>query len=264
MLEVINLSKKYGKTLAVDGVGFTVPDGRVGILLGPNGAGKSTVIKSIAGLLRYEGHIRIQGHDSRELEAKKCFAYVPEIPYMYEALTVREHIEFIRRAYGVTATDEEINELLTQFELADKQDKLGNELSKGMMQKVSICCALVIKPKVILLDEPMVGLDPAAIKELKAVILKLREAGCTVLISTHMREMVKELWDVTFVMEKGPILGPYAREELANEDLEELFFKVTGEQKAEGDTEGVAKDAADNAGEDGAKDAADNAARGGR
>lgn len=260
MLEVINLSKKYGKMLAVDGVGFTVPDGRVGILLGPNGAGKSTVIKSIAGLLRYQGHICIQGHDSREQEAKKCFAYVPEMPYMYEALTVREHIEFIRRAYGVTATDEEINELLTQFELADKQDKLGNELSKGMMQKVSICCALVIKPKVILLDEPMVGLDPAAIKELKAVILKLREAGCTVLISTHMLEMVKELWDVTFVMDKGHILGTYAREELANEDLEELFFKVTGEQKAEGDTEGAAKDTADNAGEDGAK----NAARGGR
>lgn len=256
MLEVINLSKKYGKTLAVDSVGFTVPDGRVGILLGPNGAGKSTVIKSIAGLLRYQGHIRIQGHDSREQEAKKCFAYVPEIPYMYEALTVREHIEFVKRAYGVTTTDEEINELLAQFELADKQDKLGNELSKGMMQKVSICCALAIRPKVILLDEPMVGLDPAAIKELKAVILKLRESGCTILISTHMLEMVKELWDVTFVMDKGHILGTYAREELANEDLEELFFKVTGEQRAE--------DAADIAGEDGAKDAGNNAARGGR
>ena len=223
MLEVANLSKKYGKTLAVDDVGFTVPDGRIGILLGPNGAGKSTVIKSIAGLLRYKGSIRIQGIDSREMEAKKCFAYVPELPSMYEALTVREHMEFINRAYGADASEAEIEELLEKFELKDKQDKLGNELSKGMMQKVSI-----------LLDEPMVGLDPAAIKELKAVILELRDRGCTILISTHMLEMVKELWDVTFVMDKGHILGTYVKEELANEDLEELFFKVTGQgEKAE-------------------------------
>lgn len=229
MLEVANLSKKYGKVLAVDNVGFTVPDGRIGILLGPNGAGKSTVIKSIAGLLRYEGNIRIQGIDSRETEAKKHFAYVPELPSMYDALTVREHIEFIVRAYGVQVPEEEIRELLRTFELEDKQDKLGNELSKGMMQKVSICCALVTDPKVILLDEPMVGLDPAAIKELKAVLLKLREQGCTILISTHMLEMVKELWDVTFVMDKGHILGTYPKEELGSEDLEELFFKVTGQ-----------------------------------
>ena len=228
MLEVIGLSKKYGKTLAVDDVGFTVPDGRVGILLGPNGAGKSTVIKSIAGLLRYKGTVRIQGLDSRTVEAKRCFAYVPELPYMYEALTIREHIEFITRACGLTVPEEEIQRLFETFELDDKQDKLGNELSKGMMQKVSICCALVIKPKVILLDEPMVGLDPAAIKELKQVIMRLRDEGCTVLISTHMLEMVKELWDVTFVMDKGRILGTYPRESVADEDLEELFFKVTG------------------------------------
>ncbi len=231
MLEVIELTKKYGKTLAVDNVGFTVPDGRVGILLGPNGAGKSTVIKSIAGLLRYKGTIRIQGLESKTKEAKKCFAYVPELPCMYEALTVREHIEFIIRAYGVEVTEEEIKALLDRFELTDKQDKLGNELSKGMMQKVSICCALVTKPDVILLDEPMVGLDPAAIKELKEVIQELRDNGCTVLISTHMLEMVKDLWDVTFVMDKGHILGTYAKEELANEDLEELFFKVTGQEE---------------------------------
>ena len=229
MLEVINLSKKYGKTLAADGVGFTVPDGRVGILLGPNGAGKSTVIKSIAGLLRHGGSIRIQGMDSDTVQAKKCFAYVPELPYMYEALTVREHIDFVLRAYAAEVSEEEIQELLRRFELDDKQEKLGNELSKGMMQKVSICCALITKPDVVLLDEPMVGLDPAAIKELKAVILNLRDRGCTVLISTHMLEMVKELWDVTFVMDKGHILGTYARENLANEDLEELFFQVTGQ-----------------------------------
>lgn len=240
MLEVINLSKKYGKTLAADRVGFTVPDGRVGILLGPNGAGKSTVIKSIAGLLRYDGYIRIQGMDSKTVEAKRCFAYVPELPYMYEMLTVREHLDFIAKAYGVEA-DGQAAALLERFELADKQEKLGSELSKGMMQKVSICCALVIRPKVILLDEPMVGLDPAAIKELKAVILELREQGCTVLISTHMLEMVKELWDVTFVMNKGRILGTYTRESVGDEDLEELFFQVTGQARQPGaETENAA------------------------
>lgn len=228
MLEVIGITKKYGKTIAANDVSFAVPDGRIGILLGPNGAGKSTVIKSIAGLLKYKGSVRIQGIDSREREAKKCFAYVPELPFMYEALTVREHIEFISRAYGVTPTEEEIAALFDRFELTDKQQKLGNELSKGMMQKVSICCALIIKPKVILLDEPMVGLDPAAIKELKLVIKELKEEGCTVLISTHMLEMVKDLWDVTFVMDQGHVLGTYVKENLQEKDLEELFFKVTG------------------------------------
>lgn len=231
MLEVINVTKKYGKVLAADDVSFRVPDGRVGILLGPNGAGKSTVIKSIAGLLRYKGEIKIQGLDSRLSEAKKQFAYVPELPNMYEALTVREHIEFIKRAYGVQISDEEVENLLVKFELDDKADKLGNELSKGMMQKVSILCALVIKPKMILFDEPMVGLDPAAIKELKEMILELRDAGCTVLISTHMLEMVKELWDVTFIMNKGHIIGTYTREDVGNDDLEALFFQVTGQEE---------------------------------
>lgn len=233
MLEVINISKNYGKTLAVDGVGFTVPDGKTGILLGPNGAGKSTVIKSIAGLLRHTGTVRIQGLDSKTMEAKRQFAYVPEMPYMYDALTVREHIDFILHAYGVTAEEEEILALLERLELADKQDKMGNELSKGMMQKVSICCALVIKPRVILLDEPMVGLDPAAIKELKLIVAELRDSGCTVLISTHMLDMVKDLWDVTFVMNKGRILGTYTKESVGNEDLEELFFQVTGQANEE-------------------------------
>lgn len=228
MLEIQKLTKKYGKNLAVNEVSFVVPDGKVGILLGPNGAGKSTIIKSIAGLLRYEGGVGIQQIPARSLEAKKIFGYVPEIPAMFEALTVREHIEYIRRAYNSGITDEEIDVLLKRFELDDKQNKLGNELSKGMMQKVSICCALAVKPKVLMLDEPMVGLDPAAIKELKEVVLELKEQGVTILISTHMLEMVKDLWDVMFIMEKGKIVGSFTREQAQDEDIEELFFKITG------------------------------------
>ena len=229
LIETDNLTKQYGKIRCVNALHMRVPQGTVYGFLGPNGAGKSTVIKSIAGLLRYQGSIRIQGLDAGTVEAKKCFAYVPELPYMYEALTVREHIEFIVRAYGREGWEEEARALFDRFELTDKQYKLGNELSKGMMQKVSICCALIIRPKVILLDEPMVGLDPAAIKELKTMLLELRDEGCTVLISTHMLEMVKELWDVTFVMNKGHILGTYVKEALGDEDLEELYFTVTGQ-----------------------------------
>ncbi len=233
MLEIQNLTKKYGHYLAVDHVSFTVPGGQVGILLGPNGAGKSTIIKSIAGLLRYEGGVGIEKMPAKTLEAKRAFAYVPEIPAMFDALTVREHIEYVRRAYNSPITEEEVEQLLTRFELEDKQKKLGNELSKGMMQKVSICCALAIQPKVILLDEPMVGLDPAAIKELKEVVLELKERGVTVLISTHMLEMVKELWDVMFIMEQGKIVGTFTREQAEDTDIEELFFRITGGGESE-------------------------------
>jgi ABC-type multidrug transport system ATPase subunit len=150
---------------------------------------------------------------------------------MFDALTVREHVEYIRKAYDSDITEEEVQALFQRFELADKQEKLGNELSKGMMQKVSICCALAIKPKVILLDEPMVGLDPQAIKELKKIVLELKEQGVTVLISTHMLEMVEELWDVMFVMDQSHIIGSYRKEDVGEKDLDDLFFEMTGGEK---------------------------------
>lgn len=241
MLEIMDLSKKYGKLLAVDHVSFMVADGQVGILLGPNGAGKTTIIKSIAGLVRYSGMVRIKGIPAKTVEAKRKFAYVPEIPALYDALTVREHIEFIIKAYQIEISPEEIDILLKRFELDDKQDKLGNELSKGMMQKVSICCALIVHPQVILLDEPMVGLDPAAIKELKNMVLELKAEGVTVLISTHMLEMVKELWDITFVMEKGHIIGTYSKDEVGADNLEELYFKLTSASQNKAVSENAAE-----------------------
>ena len=112
MLEVYGLSKRYGKILAVDNVDLNLSNGQIGILLGPNGAGKSTVIKSIAGLLRYDGEVLIQGLQAKSMEAKRIFAYVPEMPAMFDALTVREHLEYIRRAYGVDIKEEEIVFLL--------------------------------------------------------------------------------------------------------------------------------------------------------
>ena len=229
MLEVKNVTKKYHKTLAANNISFMVERGRIGILLGPNGAGKSTLIKSIAGLLKYSGEIRINGFGARTLEAKRIFSYVPELPAMYDALTIKEHLEFTIKAYNLPEEAcKYADELMELFELSDKQDKFGTELSKGMMQKVSICCALLIKPSVILLDEPMVGLDPKAIKVLKEKLLQLKQEGTTILLSTHMLEMVTELWDDLFIMNQGNILGTFARENAGDKDIEQIFFDMTG------------------------------------
>ena len=130
MLEVQNLTKRYNKTLAVDNVSFTVNTGRIGILLGPNGAGKSTVIKSIAGLLKYEGGVGIDGLPARTTEAKKIFGYVPELPALFPNLTVAEHLEYIRRAYDVSVSDEEVEKLLERFEMEDKKEKHSPPLQR--------------------------------------------------------------------------------------------------------------------------------------
>jgi ABC-2 type transport system ATP-binding protein len=230
MLSVQNLTKKYDKTLAVRNASFRVNAGEVAVLLGPNGAGKSTTIKSIAGLLKFDGEIRIDGFPNKSLEAKRRFGYVPESPALYDALTVWEHLEFIARAYRLGAEWRENAEvLLRRFDLDDKKTKVGKELSKGMQQKVSLCCALIIKPAMIMFDEPMIGLDPKAIKELKAIFVELREAGCALLISTHMMDSIEEVWDRVLIMNKGEIILSRTREELEHngEDLESVFFQMT-------------------------------------
>ena len=229
MLMVQNLTKKYSKEIAVNNISFQVDQGEIAILLGPNGAGKSTTIKSIAGLLKYDGYIEICGHPNKSIAAKKVFSYVPEVSAMFDLLTVYEHIEYIAAAYGIGNFKDEAKELLERFDLNDKKEKLGKQLSKGMMQKVSICCALIIKPKVILFDEPLMGLDPKAIKELKKAIVELKEKGSAVLISTHIIDSVDDFWDKVLIMKNGNIVLSGTKQELKsrNETLEELFFDVT-------------------------------------
>ena len=229
MLQVTDLTKIYNRLVANDHLNFTVNPGEIAVLLGPNGAGKSTAIKCIAGLLRFQGNITICGHPNKRGEAKKEFGYIPEMPALFEALTVREHLEFIARAYKVENWEKKADALLERMELDDKQNKLGGELSKGMQQKVSICCALLPAPKVVMLDEPLVGLDPHAIKELKQMLLELRQNGCSILVSTHMLDSVEELWDKALIMVQGKIAAVRTRSEIeANgEDLEQLFFSIT-------------------------------------
>ena len=233
MLSVSNVSKKYGKLLANDDISFSVNDGQIAILLGPNGAGKSTIIKSIAGLLRFEGEITVDGLGNKSLEAKRVLGYVPEMPAVYDLLTVEEHLEFVRRAYRME--DDGYGEgLLKRFELWDKKDKLGKELSKGMQQKLSICCALVHRPHIIIFDEPLVGLDPHAIKELKEVFRELKAEGASLLISTHMIDSVEDYWDVAHIMVNGKIAATKVNgSEDEGESLEEMFFKITEGQGSE-------------------------------
>lgn len=206
-----------------------VDDGTITILLGPNGAGKSTLIKSISGLLRYTGEITVNGKKNKSIEAKKVLGYIPELPVLYDALTVREHLEFIARAYGVENWEQKADALLERFELKDKEKKLGKELSKGMQQKVSICCALLFDPKVLIVDEPMVGLDPHAIKQLKECFKEMRDRGTAILISTHMIDSVEDSWDKAYIMNKGTIAAFSERSKIEESDmtLEDVFFKVT-------------------------------------
>ena len=229
MLTVSNLTKNYKKLLANDNLNFQVDAGEIAILIGPNGAGKSTAIKCIAGLLRFHGNIYICGYPNKSVEAKQFFGYIPEIPAPFETLTVYEHLEFIARAYKVENWEEKAEALLVRMELDDKRKKLGRELSKGMQQKLSICCALLPSPKVVLFDEPLVGLDPHAIKELKNMIVELKQQGCTVLISTHMLDSVADFWDKALIMVDGKIAAIRTRKEIEDtgEDLEQLFFSIT-------------------------------------
>ncbi len=235
MLNVSHVTKRYGKVTACDDVSFRLEPGSVTVLLGPNGAGKSTIIKSVIGFLKYDGEITVGGYPNKTVEARRLLGYIPELPSLYPNLTVSEHMEFLARAYRLTDYKPRVEELFRRFELTDKTKKFGDELSKGMQQKLNICLGLLPEPRVILLDEPMIGLDPHAIKELKLMIEELRAQGRTMLVSTHIIDSVDMLWDRTLIMEAGAIKANVTREELERDgrSLEQLFFDVTEGEKPE-------------------------------
>ena len=229
MLEVSHYTKRYGKTVACSDISFTLPDGNITVLLGPNGAGKSTLMKGITGFLRYEGSILINGKPNSEPASRRILGYIPEIPSFYPNLTVAEHMEFVARAYRMRDYSARADALLERFSLTEHKKKLGSALSKGMAQKLSICVGLFTQPEVLLLDEPFIGLDPHAIKELKHVMEELRDQGATLLVSTHIIESMDLLWDRAIIMQKGTIRRTLTREELdrGGASLEALFFETT-------------------------------------
>lgn len=229
MLEVIGLTKKYGKTIAVNDASFNVDKGEIAVLAGPNGAGKTTMIKSIAGLLKYDGSVKISGYSNKSVEGKRLIGYIPEMPSLFPLLTISEHITFMAHAYGIKDYENRKEELLKLFELWDKKDKYGSDLSKGMQQKVSICCALITDPKLLLVDEPMIGLDPKAIRNMKDVLKEIKEKGTSVVLSTHLLDSVQDLWDRIVIMKEGKFIYAKVRDDSDsdNKSLEDIFFKVT-------------------------------------
>lgn len=235
MLSISNLSKRYGKVQALDDISLELEPGSITVLLGPNGAGKSTLMKSVIGFLKYDGDIEVGGYSNKTPEARKMLGFIPELPSLYPNLTVNEHMEFVARAYGLTDYKPFAEELMDRFELTEKKKKYGDQLSKGMQQKLNICLGLLPDPQVVLLDEPMIGLDPHAIKELKNMLEEMRSAGKTLLVSTHIIDSVDMLWDRTIIMKGGRIMADVKKPELdaAGETLENLFFDITENGKEE-------------------------------
>ncbi len=228
MIKINNLSKSYKKFLAVDDISLTAEPGRVTVLLGPNGAGKSTTIKSIAGLLKFEGEITVCQHNNKTVSAKQIFGYIPETPALYDFLTPWEHVQFIAKAYKLPEGWElRVKEIFERLEIYDKKDKYVRELSKGMTQKLSISLALMIEPEAVLFDEPLVGLDPKAINEVLKIFQELKAEGRSVLVSTHIIDTINDIWDHAYIMDKGKIICDITREQLAGRDLKTMFFELT-------------------------------------
>lgn len=243
MLKVDGLVKYYKKTLAVDDLTFEVADGEIVGLLGPNGAGKTTILRCVTGIVQMtEGRIEVEGFDlsENEEEVKRRIAFVPEVPTPYEMLTVWEHLRFIAMAYQTTESFEERAEsLMLRFDLHEKRNDLVLSLSKGMKQKLAIACAFVHEAKVILLDEPLIGIDPKGARELKDMIADARAKGGSILISTHMLDTAEHLCDRIIILQQGRIVAEGSLAELherarigENASLEDVFLTLTEESQA--------------------------------
>ena len=239
MIRLVQLTKRYGKFTAVDGIDLVVRSGELFGFLGPNGAGKTTTFRMIAGILQpTSGTVEIGGIDiiRRPLEAKKRLGFIPDRPFVYDKLTGGEFLRFAAALYGQEgpAIERRIDELLELFELSRWKDELTETYSHGMRQKLIISGALVHRPEVIVVDEPMVGLDPKSARLLKDLFRQFVDRGGTVLMSTHTLEVAETMCDQIAIVHGGKIVahGTMAevQEQTSSEDLglEDLFLKLTG------------------------------------
>jgi ABC-2 type transport system ATP-binding protein len=237
MIEVGDLTKNYGEFAAVRGISFTVNAGEVVGLVGPNGAGKTTTLRCLVGIIRpTSGVVRIAGHDLQQepIAAKHALSFVPDEPHLFPHLTVAEHLRFIGRMYGVADAATRSDALLEELELTDRRDALPDELSRGMKQKLAIACALLHDPKALLLDEPLTGLDPGAIRRMKRTILARAESGAAVILSSHLLGLVEELCSRILVIQQGQMVAMGTMTEiigerpgLAGRGLEDVFLALT-------------------------------------
>ena len=237
-LKVTGLSKVYGDLRAVDGLTFSVQPGEVLGLVGPNGAGKTTTLRCIGGILPPNGgEIRIGGHDLARspVEAKRALAFLPDEPRLFEYLTVKEHLSLVARLYGVEGAEAKGARLLEELELSGKGDALPGELSRGMKQKLVLACGFLHDPALIVLDEPLTGLDPLAIRRTKQSLRARAAAGAALVLSSHLLPVVEELCHRVLVVAGGRMVAHGTLDEIratlgtsgAGADLEELFVRIT-------------------------------------
>jgi ABC-2 type transport system ATP-binding protein len=237
MIAVRELTKLYGDFPAVRSISFDVAPGEILGLVGPNGAGKTTTLRSLAGIIApTSGTVSIAGHDIRRdaIAAKQRLAFIPDEPHLFEYLTVEEHLRFIARLYGVADVEVRMPPLLTELELNDKRRSLPGELSRGMRQKLAIACGLLHEPSVLILDEPLTGLDPAGIRRMRETIAARAASGSAVILSSHLLNLVEEMCTKLFVLRRGEgvAFGTIdaiiaARPELAGKSLEDVFLALT-------------------------------------
>ncbi len=241
MLVVDRLCKDYrAKKVwhrAVDELSFEARPGEILGLLGPNGAGKTTALRCCAGILQPTfGHVLLNGFDitRNATQAKAGLAYVPEVPSLYELLTVEEHLRFVAMCYEkLDEYDRSGEALLERFDLADKREELVATLSKGMRQKLSVACAMVHNANIFLFDEPVIGIDPAGVAEMKALMQDRKQQGATILVSTHLLDTAERLCDrVLFIAKgkklfEGTLIELRAVFEREHATLEELFLELT-------------------------------------
>lgn len=238
MIVLTGLTKRYGDFTAVDGIDLTIESGGIFGLLGPNGAGKTTTLRMIAGILEPDsGTAFTGGHDivSEPLEARQILGFVPDRPFVYEKLTGAELLRFTAGLYGLSGDDVErrIDELLELWDLSPWRDQLVEAYSHGMRQKLIISSAFVHQPRVLIIDEPMVGLDPRSSRLLKDLLRSYADGGGTVLVSTHTLELAETLCDRLVVIDHGQVVAGGTMEDLrraaSTEDagLEEVFLRIT-------------------------------------
>ncbi len=235
MLHIENLTKIFDKKVAVDNISLKVNEGEIFALLGPNGAGKTTTVKMIAGLLKpTSGRITLGGVDvvKQPVEAKKMISFIPDEPFVYPYLTGREFLSFICEIYGVENFNKKIDEMAEYFELYESMDMLLSSYSCGMKQKILIASAALRNPKLMIFDEPTVGLDPISVKKFKSYLKNLKEKGTSIFICTHILEMAEKLCDRICVLKKGRIVLSDSVENIlknTKKNLEDVFFEVVGE-----------------------------------
>ena len=238
LISVDDFHKAYGETVAVSGLSFQVRPGQTLGLVGPNGAGKTTTLRAICGIIPpTRGRLAVDGHDValEPVQAKQRLGYVPDEPKLFDLLSVAEHLEFAAAAYRVSDAAAKSAVLLDAFELSEKKDTLTQELSRGMRQKVAICCAYLHDPPAILFDEPLTGLDPRAIRTLKESFRTRAKAGAAIIISSHLLSLVEDLCSHLLILDRGQarFFGPIEEARAAYADggaeksLEDIFFRVT-------------------------------------